>query len=336
MKHRHAFLISVFIFAAPALAQQSAEPSGLRAHLKLQSPNVAVGRPIWAVLSLENTSDKPITLTVEDAEVLAPSLASGLPLAHVFSGPRASGLTVQTNDGRSKWEVPKGFKAPKKVPALTLSPHGVVGVRVDLKEYYSILATPGRYRINWSPYGGTVKSEIVSVEVAPLKQAEIITDVGKMTVRFFYDAAPKHVANFIELADKNFYSGLKFHRLEPGYMLLGGCPKGDGTGIRPDGVRIPAEFNGHEHKKGTVSMALLEDDPQSASCQFFISNTRQKDWDGRYTVFGELVGRESLETLDKLMAAPVDESGQPTRPLLIRSIRIVNAPSNTSKPFWNN
>ena len=113
--------MSVLIFAAPSLAQQSAEPSGIQAHLKLQSLNVAVGRPIWATLSLVNTSDKPITLTVDGAEVLAPSLASGLPLAHVFSGRRASGLTVQTSDGRSKWEVPKGFKAPKKAPALTLS-----------------------------------------------------------------------------------------------------------------------------------------------------------------------------------------------------------------------
>jgi len=73
-------------------------------------------------------------------------------------------------------------------------------------------------------------------------------------------------------------------------------------------------------------MALLEDDPDSASCQFFICNTRQKDWDGRYTVFGHLVGDESNETLDRLMSAEVDESNRPVRTLHMRTVRIVDAP----------
>ena len=73
-------------------------------------------------------------------------------------------------------------------------------------------------------------------------------------------------------------------------------------------------------------MALLNDDPDSASCQFFVCNTRQKEWDGRYTIFGELVGEESFETLDHLMATPVSEEGRPIRPVVMRNVRVVNAP----------
>jgi cyclophilin family peptidyl-prolyl cis-trans isomerase len=148
-----------------------------------------------------------------------------------------------------------------------------------------------------------------------------------MTVRFFYADAPKTVGNFIELAKSGFYDRTTFHRIEPGYLLQGGCPKGDGTGIRADGKRIPAEFNSRPVDKGTVAMALLEDEPDSASSQFFICNTRQKEWDGRYTVFGELVGEASYETLDRLMATPVDEHGHPTRTLHVRSARIVDTPT---------
>ena len=82
-------------------------------------------------------------------------------------------------------------------------------------------------------------------------------------------------------------------------------------------------------EKGAVAMALLEDDPESASCQFFICNTRQKEWDGRYTIFGELVGEESFATLDRLMATEVDEQGRPLRPLYMRTVRIVDAPADT-------
>jgi len=151
-------------------------------------------------------------------------------------------------------------------------------------------------------------------------------------VRLLYDDAPGYVTNFLELAKSGFYTGKTFHRVAPGYMILGGCPKGDGTGIRLDGRRVPAEFNSRRHQKGTLSMALLDDDPDSASCQFFICNTEQKDWDGRYTVFAQLIGDESLATLDRLMSTPLDDLGRPQRPIYMRNVRVVDAPSEWSAP----
>lgn len=223
------------------------------------------------------------------------------------------------------WGEPVGYRAVTKAPILMLAPRSGVGLTLDLREYFPALRGAGRYRIMWRPYGGGLSSDPVSLTIAPLKRAEITTDLGAMAVQLFYEDAPMHVDNFVELAESNFYDGLSFHRIEPGYLLQGGCPRGDGTGIRLDGKRVAAEFNGQRLRKGTLAMALLDDDPDSASCQFFICNTRQKEWDGRYTVFGQLVGESSYETLDRIMASEVDGTGRPVKPLLIRSIGIVEA-----------
>ena len=298
---------------------------GVRAHLSFQSFQVPIGEPVMALFSIENTTDESITLTVPDADPDIPSPQMGLPLSHVFSGVSGSGVSVMTESGR-RWDAAERYRKPDSAPILMIAPNSTVGTRVDLRERFSVLRSPGRYRILWRPYGGAISSETVFIQIAPLKQAEIVTDFGTMTVRFFYKDAPQHVANFIELARDGFYNSLTFHGLTPGHLIQGGCPRGDGTGIRSDGKRVPFEANGRPHRKGSVSMSLLEDDPDSGSCQFFISNTRHKDWDGLYTVFGELVGEASFATLDQLMATPVDEAGRPTRPLHLRSVRIVTAP----------
>ena len=169
---------------------------------------------------------------------------------------------------------------------------------------------------------------VIATSISYRSAAVSAVSEGKLTIALLYDEAPNHVANFLKLAAEGFYTSKTFHRLEPGYMIQGGCPRGDGTGIRLDGGRIPAEFNDRPHQKGSVSMALLDDKPDSGSCQFFICNTRQNDWDGRYTVFGQLTGEESMETLDRLMRVSVDDQGRPKRTLYMRSVRILDEPTS--------
>ncbi len=317
--------LAAVVVTTPALAQQLNVIPGIRAELRPVSPQVPTGQPVWIRFVIENVSAEPATLRVPGTDPEIPSPESGLPISHVFSGSSSSALSVTTESGR-RWEEPMGYRRPSHTPILMVAPHSSVGVTIDLREHFPALRSAGRYRINWQPYAGQVNADTVVVTIAPLKHAEINTDEGTMVIRFLYADASNHVANFLELVKSGFYTGKTFHRLEPGYLLQGGCPRGDGTGIRPNGKRIQAEFNSRPIRKGTVAMALLEDDPDSASCQFFICNTRQKDWDGRYTVFGELVGEGSFETLDRLMATPVDELGRPTRPLVMRTVRLVDAP----------
>lgn len=298
---------------------------GIRATLRPISYRVPQGLPVWIRFSVENTTNEPITLTVPRSSQAIPSPRAGLPLEHVFSGGPIPSLTVTTPAGR-KWVEPTGYNIPGRAPVLMLAPHGSVGTTLDLREYYPSLRGAGQFRVSWNPYGGSIGTETVVVTIAPLKRAQIVTNEGQMTLRFFYSDAPQSVANFIDLVDSGFYNGKTFHRIEPGYLIQGGCPRGDGTGIRPDGLRIPAEFNGHIVRKGSVAMALLDDDADSASCQFFVCNTRQKDWDGRYTVFGELVGQESFDTLERLMAAQTDDKGRPLSKISMHTVRLIDAP----------
>lgn len=157
-----------------------------------------------------------------------------------------------------------------------------------------------------------------------MKQATIETDFGNMTLRFFADVAPKHVDNFIQLAEKGFYDGLGFHRIIKGFMIQGGCPKGDGTGNGPN--RLPAEFNDKPHVKGTLSMARSQN-PHSASCQFFLCLDRCDFLDGQYTVFGELVDDASRATLDKIGGVAVRDSGygeksSPVQPVKMNKVTV--------------
>src|SRR5262245_63093799 len=88
-------------------------------------------------------------------------------------------------------------------------------------------------------------------------RARMETTAGAMTFEFFPDKAPGHVENFVKLAEKGFYDGTGFHRVIKGFMIQGGCPKGDGTG--GPGYQIKAEFNdrSEEHTSELQSLRHL-------------------------------------------------------------------------------
>lgn len=135
-------------------------------------------------------------------------------------------------------------------------------------------------------------------------RARIETRHGSMTLEFFPDKAPNTVKNFLQLANKGFYDKLSFHRVVEGFMIQGGCPKGDGTG--GPGYQIKAEFNDLSHDRGVISMARSQN-PDSAGCQFFICHQPARFLDKQYTGFGRIApgDQESLATLDKIASVPV-------------------------------
>ncbi len=109
---------------------------------------------------------------------------------------------------------------------------------------------------------------------------------GRIVIEFYPQDAPNTVDNFIKLAQKGFYDGLKFHRVVPGFVVQGGDPLGNGTG--GPGYTIKAEFNSRKHLTGTVAMARAMD-PDSAGSQFYICLEPQPGLDGQYTVFGQVI-----------------------------------------------
>ena len=127
----------------------------------------------------------------------------------------------------------------------------------------------------------------------------IETDYGVIKIKFLEDKAPNTVENFKKLAKKGFYDGLTYHRVYKGFMIQGGCPKGDGSG--DPGYKIKAEFNDTPHKRGVVSMARSRD-INSAGSQFFIMLVDKVGpnygLDGNYTAFGKVI--EGLDVIDKI------------------------------------
>ena len=111
---------------------------------------------------------------------------------------------------------------------------------------------------------------------------------GRVTIQLRPDAAPAHVERVKTLARRGFYNGLIFHRVIDGFMAQGGDPTGDGTG-GSDLADLKAEFNALPHLRGTVSAARAES-PDSANSQFFIMFAPRFSLDGKYTVFGRVVG----------------------------------------------
>ena len=146
--------------------------------------------------------------------------------------------------------------------------------------------------------------------------ATIKTNFGDIVLEFHPEDAPQTVANFVKLAKKGFYNGLAFHRIIPGFMLQGGCPKGDGTG--GPGYQIKAEFNKRKHIAGTVSMARSQD-PDSAGSQFFICFAPASHLDGAYTAFAQVI--QGLDVVKKI--EPVGSgSGRPSQRVVMESVTV--------------
>jgi cyclophilin family peptidyl-prolyl cis-trans isomerase len=153
-------------------------------------------------------------------------------------------------------------------------------------------------------------------------KAVISTSHGDMTVELWDDVAPRHVENFLKLGRSGFYNDLTFHRIIPGFMIQGGCPRGDGTGS--PGWTVKAEFNDRPHNPGTLSMARSAD-PDSAGSQFFICLTREhcQHLDGQYTAFGQVT--EGMDVVEALGGVEVDkDTGRPSDPPMLNGVRPVD------------
>lgn len=141
----------------------------------------------------------------------------------------------------------------------------------------------------------------IAAEASKLK-ARITTKRGDIVFSFYAREAPATVASFVKLARAGFYDGLTFHRVEPGFVIQGGCPLGTGTGDA--GYKLKAEFNAHPHVLGTVAMARAQD-PNSAGSQFYICLGDAKFLDKQYTVFGQVT--EGIEAVKQIRRGDVME-----------------------------
>ena len=135
---------------------------------------------------------------------------------------------------------------------------------------------------------------------------------GKIVCELYPETAPESVKNFVSLISEGFYDGLTFHRVIPGFMIQGGCPKGNGTG--GPGYCIKGEFalngvnNKLSHTRGVLSMARAQS-PNSAGSQFFIMHADGDFLDGQYAAFGRVL--EGMDVVDAIAAVETDAADKP-------------------------
>ena len=146
---------------------------------------------------------------------------------------------------------------------------------------------------------------------------------GIIEGELYPEIAPQSVYNFIDLANHNYYDGLIFHRVIPGFMIQGGCP--DGTGMGGPGYCIKGEFffNGFKnelrHKRGVLSMARSSS-PNSAGSQFFIMHQDAKHLDGQYAAFGKVTS--GMDVVDTIAATRTGTQDRPVEEQKIKTITV--------------
>jgi len=125
-------------------------------------------------------------------------------------------------------------------------------------------------------------------------RALISTDKGAVTIELLAEDAPLTVDNFVQLARRNYFNGVLFHRVVPNFVVQGGDPRGDGNG--GPGYQIRCEINTVSYGRGAVGMALSGKD--TGGSQWFVTHSPQPHLDGGYTVFGRVV--EGMEVVDRI------------------------------------
>ncbi len=137
-------------------------------------------------------------------------------------------------------------------------------------------------------------------------EAVIKTDQGDIHIDLFATKTPKTVANFITLAKRGYYDGLKFHRVIPDFMIQGGCP--DGTGAGSPGYRFEDEFHPDLSHDGPGVLSMANAGPGTNGSQFFITHVTTGWLDDAHTVFGKVKSDADQEVVDSIRQGDIMET----------------------------
>ncbi len=167
------------------------------------------------------------------------------------------------------------------------------------------LALVEEYKAHWEREQ-KLRAEEAAADDLP--RVKVVTNRGEIVLELLENEAPQTVGNFINLIEsKQFYDGLTFHRVLPGFMAQGGCPQGNGSG--GPGYMIKCETDAPNHRKhfrGSLSMAHAGKD--TGGSQFFLTFVPTAHLNGKHTVFGRVI--EGMDVLAKIQRIdPTDPSG---------------------------
>ncbi|MEK6886561.1 MAG: peptidylprolyl isomerase [Nanoarchaeota archaeon] len=151
------------------------------------------------------------------------------------------------------------------------------------------------------------------------------TNVGTFKVEMYEDKAPMTTKNFIDLVQRKYYDGTRFHRVIAKFMIQGGDPlskdvsQKERWGTGGPGFRIDDEFGKElSNIKGTISMA--NSGPNTGGSQFFINVAANTFLDGKHAVFGKVI--DNYELVEKISKVETDSGDKPIDDVIINKITI--------------
>ena len=126
--------------------------------------------------------------------------------------------------------------------------------------------------------------------------AVVETEKGNFKIEFLPQYAPVSVGNFCKLAKDNFYNGIEFHRVVPGFVTQ--CGDSTATGWGGPGYEIISEFSPLPYEVGMVGMASAGKDTEGS--QWFVMQGNYPHLDGRYSVFAKVTdGMDVVYNIDQ-------------------------------------
>jgi cyclophilin family peptidyl-prolyl cis-trans isomerase len=147
------------------------------------------------------------------------------------------------------------------------------------------------------------------------------TSKGLVKLELFATEAPITVENFLKLCKNDFYDGLTFHRVIDGFMIQGGCPRGDGSG--GPGYEIKDEFVASLKHSAPGMLSMANAGPNTGGSQFFITLAPTPWLDGKHTVFGKVIA--GMDVVSSIGKVRTDNHNRPLEEVKIKSAKIVES-----------
>jgi peptidyl-prolyl cis-trans isomerase A (cyclophilin A) len=150
------------------------------------------------------------------------------------------------------------------------------------------------------------------------RTARFETSQGTFKIELFEDRAPVTTSNFIDLAQKEFYDGVIFHRVIDGFMIQGGDP--DGTGRGGPGYTIKDEFHPSLKHDAAGMLSMANAGPNTGGSQFFITLAATPWLDNKHAVFGKVT--DGMDVVRAIGSTKTGRNDRPTQDVVIEKLII--------------